>query len=172
MCCHQRKLSWSWRSQVKLVEWDGLSSKEIKIDADGTIYYNRVRQMSVTLREAATFGVKVIIMMIMAVDEPWRWVECTGCTSGSSNNLPDHDDMTAWMFKVGGLKVEISRWNTLGQIRSSSTDDLHTWPILNIPSTLVWYGQYEFRDESNAAYEQEQPNQRAETNWSFPIVVG
>lgn len=53
-----------------MVEWDGLSSKEVKIDADRRRYYNRVRQMSVTLREAATFGIKMIIMMIMAVGEP------------------------------------------------------------------------------------------------------
>lgn len=44
-----------------MVEWDELLSKEVEIiDADRTRYYNRVRQVSVTLREAATFGIKVI----------------------------------------------------------------------------------------------------------------
>lgn len=47
--------------------WDVLPSKEVEIDADRTRLYNRVRQMSVTLREAATFGIKVIMVMMMAV---------------------------------------------------------------------------------------------------------
>lgn len=49
--------------------------------------------------------------------EPWWWVECTGCKPSISNKLPDHDDMAAWMSKFVGLKVQISPWNTLGQIR-------------------------------------------------------
>lgn len=52
-----------------MVDGDWLSSKEVEIDAVRTSFYNRVRQMSVTLREAATFRIKVIIMMMMmAVD--------------------------------------------------------------------------------------------------------
>lgn len=129
-----KEVCWSWRRQVELVEWDGLSSKEVKIDADRRRYYNRVRQMSVTLREAATFGIKMIIMMIMAVGEPWRWVDCTGCKPGISNKLPDHDDMTAWMFKFASLKVEISPCTTLGQIRSSGLNDVAHVTRLNIPA--------------------------------------
>ena len=52
-----------------MVDWDGLSSKEVEIVAVRTRFYNRVRQMSVTLREAVTFRIKVIMMvMMMAVD--------------------------------------------------------------------------------------------------------
>lgn len=50
-----------------MVDRDGLSSMEDEIDAVRTRYYNRVREMRVTLREAATFGIKVIMIM-MAVD--------------------------------------------------------------------------------------------------------
>lgn len=50
-----------------MFDWDGLPSKEVEIDAVRTNCYNGVRQMNVTLREAATFE-KNVIMIMMAVE--------------------------------------------------------------------------------------------------------
>lgn len=110
---------------------------------------------------------------------------------GISNSLPDHDDMcdmAAWMFKFAGLKVEIQSKPLEYANPSTDTEKCDGWYCAReapqhsflrnaVCSKSISYIHMctrlnEFRDESNAAYKQEEPNRRAETNSSFPIFLG
>lgn len=84
-----------------MFDWDGLPSKEVEIDAVRTSCYNGVRQMNVTLREAATFE-KNVIMIMMAVDVSHEKV--LNAQAGIYNTLSDHRD--------DGLIIEVCRFES------------------------------------------------------------
>lgn len=109
------KGSWSWWSQDKMFGGDGLPSKKIEIDA--------VRRGALQQGEANECHPEGSRHLWKGGDhdgngswcEPRESVECTGWRPGIYNTLPDHYEMTAWLIKSAGSKVEIGSWNALSR---------------------------------------------------------